>query len=226
MARRPRVGVTGPARRGGAAWLFTAWAVARAGGAAVRLRPGISAIPEDLDGMIIGGGDDIDPVLYDEPDDTPDVYDSERDQFEQGIIAAMLQREDMPLMGICRGAQLLNVVLGGTLHKDVRHMRLPRNNRDTVLPLKHAELEKNCFIASVVQENTLRINSLHHQAIRRTGEGLRAVAVDGDRIIQAIEHETRRFTLGVQWHPEYLPYMAPHRRLFQQLVAACSTGKT
>lgn len=221
MARRPRVGVTGPSRRGNAAWFFTAWAIASAGGRAVRLQPGIHSVPADLDGIIIGGGDDIDPVLYDEPDDEPDVYDAERDQFEREIIAEALKRDDMPMMGICRGAQLMNVVLGGTLHKDVRHMRLPRNNRDTVLPLKQARLKPDSMLSRILQKQLVRINSLHHQAIRRTGEGLRAVAMDGDHIVQAVEHTRRRFTIGVQWHPEYLPYMPAHRRLFRRLVAAC-----
>ncbi len=221
MARRPRVGITGPSRRGNAAWFFTAWAIASAGGQAVRLRPGIHSVPADLDGLVIGGGDDIDPVLYDEPDDEPDVYDAERDQFEREIIAEALKRDDMPMLGICRGAQLMNVVLGGTLHKDVRHMRLPRNNRDTVLPLKFARLKPDSLLCRTLQKQSVRINSLHHQAIRRTGEGLRAVAMDGDHIVQAVEHLARRFTIGVQWHPEYLPYMPAHRRLFQRLVAAC-----
>lgn len=222
MARRPLIGVTGPLRRGNMAWYFTAWAIYSCGGVPQRLQPNIRAIPSNLDGVVIGGGDDINPVLYDEPDDQPDVYDAERDAFESEVIEFALTGRETPLLGICRGAQLLNVLLGGSLFNDIRHMRERTSNRDTVLPLKPVKLEPGSRLSEIIATESCPVNSLHHQAIHRTGRGLNVVARDQDQIVQAIEHPDHEFLFGVQWHPEYLPYLPAQRRIFQRLVQVAS----
>jgi len=217
---RPLIGVTGGESRFPVAWWFTRLAVARAGGRALRLTPNRPEPPAALHGIVIGGGDDIDPQLYSGLDDGRAPRDPRRDAFEKAVIERALEAR-VPVLGICRGAQLLNVVLGGNLHQDLRRVRRRTSNRRTVLPRKTAQLEPGSQLASLLGAERLRINSLHDQAVDRPGRGLQVVARDLDGIAQAIEPVADGpFPLGVQWHPEYLPYKAEQQRLFERLVEA------
>jgi putative glutamine amidotransferase len=127
---------------------------------------------------------------------------------------------ELPILGICRGAQLMNVVMGGSLHPDLRGIRVRTSNRRTVLPRKLVQVEPASRLFDALGAESCRVNSLHHQAADRIGAGLRAVATDLDGIVQGIENPTMDFQLGVQWHPEYLPYRSHQRRLFRTLVEA------
>jgi putative glutamine amidotransferase len=126
----------------------------------------------------------------------------------------------LPLLGICRGAQLLNVCLGGSLHQELRSRRRRTSNRWTVLPLKALKIESGTLLAQLIGKEHCRINSLHNQAIDTVGEGPRVRGVDLDGIVQAIEYPSRGFLVGVQWHPEFLIAMPRHRALFRVLVEA------
>ncbi len=217
--RRPLIGVTGPDHGVPLAWWFTRRAIARAGGKAVRLNVSNPNPPRGLDGVVIGGGTDLDPALYSGIDDGKAPRDSRRDTFEKRTIEAALER-GIPLLGICRGAQLLNVVLGGSLHQDVRPMRRKTSNRRTPLPRKTALIEPGCRLHAMLECTRCKVNSLHHQAVDRLGDELRAVAHDLDNLVQAIEGTSDGFVLGVQWHPEYLVYQKRQRSIFAHLVAA------
>ncbi len=220
---RPLIGVTGPRRQGLRAWWFTRRALRRAGGRALWLRPGADLPPESLDGIIIGGGDDIDPVLYSQPSQVHRVYDAERDAFELQMIDISLRRPGFPVLGICRGAQLLNVFLGGSLFQELRSKRQLTSNRRTILPLKTLHLESASRLAEIMGCRRCKVNSLHNQAIADLGRGLRVAGRDLDRIVQAVEGEgADRLLLGVQWHPEFLPLMPSQQRLFRRLVEAAS----
>lgn len=173
--------------------------------------------PRALDGIVVGGGTDLDPALYSGMDDGKAPRDSRRDAFEKRMIDAALE-DEIPILGICRGAQLLNVVLGGNLHQDVRPMRRKTSNRRTPLPRKTALIELDSRLHELMQCTRCKVNSLHHQAVDRLGESLRAVAHDLDGITQAIEGLGRSFVLGVQWHPEYLLYQRSQRSIFTGLV--------
>lgn len=220
---RPLIGVTGPDGWFVPAWWFSRWAIFLAGGRAVRLTP--SRPKEEwqqrLDGILIGGGDDIDPGLYsfDEEEAEHAPINAARDVFEQELIRFALNI-GLPLMGICRGAQLINVVLGGTLHRDISKQRKKTSNRRTPFPTKSAFIESDSELAMWLGHVRVRINSLHHQAVKKPGKGLRIVARDADDFVQAIEGGASRFLLGVQWHPEYLPLHRSQRRLFKALVTA------
>lgn len=216
---RPLIGVTGPDGWYHVAWRCSRHALRRAGGRVIRLTPGRRDATAVLDGVVVGGGDDIDPALYAGLDDGTGSFDRERDRFEVNVLEDALAR-DIPVLGICRGAQLLNVVLGGNLHQDVRAMRRHTSNRRTILPRKTVVVDEDSALRALFAATRFRVNSLHHQAIDRPGEGLRVVARDLDALAQAVESAGARFRVGVQWHPEYLPYQARQRRLFRALVDA------
>lgn len=201
------------------AWWFTRWSIARAGGQALRLNASNPILPRGLDGIVIGGGTDLDPALYSGMDDGKAPRDARRDAFEKRTIETALDK-GLPLLGICRGAQLLNVVLGGNLHQDVRPMRRETSNRRTPLPRKTAMVEHGSRLHAMLEATRLKVNSLHHQAVDRLGDGLRAVARDLDNLVQGIERAGEGFVIGVQWHPEYLFYQQRQRAVFAHLVAA------
>jgi putative glutamine amidotransferase len=216
---KPLIGVTGDDTRWPLAWWFIRLALQRCGATAYRLTPRFSAIPDQLDGIIISGGDDIDQRLYmpDEPEIAP--INRERDQFEMIALEHSLNR-NLPIFGICRGAQLLNVVLGGTLHSDLSDMRRLTSNKRMLLPRKTLHLETYSKLFHILGQEQCKINSLHHQAIKDLGEGLHIAGRDADYIIQAVEDPQHRCRIGVQWHPEYLPFQFRQLHLFQHLVAS------
>ncbi len=202
-------------------WWFIRWALHRAGAEAIHLTPEHRDIPSHVDGIIISGGDDIDQGLYlpDAPEIAP--MNPRRDRFEIRALEKLLPT-GIPILGICRGAQLLNVVLGGSLHVDLRTLRQRTSNRRMLLPHKTLHIDTNSHLFNILGESQCRINSLHHQAIDRLGEGMLISARDLDNITQAVEDPQHRFRLGVQWHPEYLPLQARQRRLFDELCEAAS----
>lgn len=220
MARRPRVGVTGNARRWSPGWWCTALALRLAGAVPERLSVRHRPSGQPLDALVIGGGDDISPEHYGGDLDAKVVLDPARDRLEIDWIRHALDH-GWPLLGICRGAQLINVVLGGALHQDIRPMRVHTHNRPGLLPTKRVVVADGSRLAAICGTTRLRVNSLHHQAVRRTGRGLRVVARDRDDIVQAVEAEERgRAVVGVQWHPEYLFYLPAQFALFRWLVRA------
>lgn len=219
MAERPLIGVTGPAGGPAVAWWATRLSLWLAGARAYRLTSENyrQRHTELLQGVIIGGGDDIDPELYGGHDDGRAPIDPERDRFEIAMIEEALATH-LPVLGICRGAQLINVVLGGSLYGDIRELRRRTSNRRTPLPRKTALGTGEGRLPEILRRRRWRINSLHHQAIDRLGEGLVVAARDLDDFVQAVESVDHRLIVGVQWHPEYLPYLGHQRRLFRYLV--------
>ena len=252
--RRPVIGISGPDRGGFAAWWFAALAVRLQGGRARRISPKRHVDLEGLDGLIIGGGADIEPaekagevqkvsqavqqnrsftwgkwLLY--PliflvrrlfsIKKPRRYDKRRDELETALVEKALAG-GLPLLGICRGAQLINVVLGGSLHEDIHEFYeeapLPRS----IFPVKGIRLEDDSLLRMILGLSTCTVNALHHQAIDALGEHIRISGREDNGLIQAIESDAHPFLVGVQWHPEYLPLESPQRRLFQALVEAAA----
>lgn len=225
MRPSPLIAVTGPVSRAPVAYWATAFSLALHGARAVRLTARNFQLheKEKFHGIVIGGGSDIDPGLYGQGSDEISPMDPERDAFEVEMIEHAL-RTHLPILGICRGAQLINVVLGGSLFGDIRGMRTHTSNRRNPLPAKYANLLAEGRLSAIIEKTRWPINSLHSQAVDGLGRGLKRVAEDDDRITQAIESVDQRFILGVQWHPEYLFYLAAQRRLFGALVTAASIG--
>lgn len=237
--------VAGPDSGGAPAWLFTSALVRLAGGHPVRATPS-KAAPESFDGLILGGGEDVlmrtygDEVIRKTPSrvrieakrrwrdyvvapllrllrSLRNVRGRSRDPSEM----ALLQRAEelrVPVLGICRGAQLMNVFHGGKLHRTLEAFYGDAEIPWTALPKKAVELSTTSKLRTFLGQKTTIVNSLHHMAVSDLGNDLEAVAFDERGIVQAIEHKNRDFYIGVQWHPEYLPQRAEHRRLFASLV--------
>jgi len=190
-----------------------------------------------LDGLLLPGGGDISPKFYGAEIKTELVaMNPLRDQIELWMARRALS-DDMPLLAICRGMQVLNVAAGGTLHQDIAS-EIPTAREHNCCPPEH----KSDYLAHVVQPHidsllaraiqggdtsypppTLHVNSRHHQALKEIGEGLVAVARSPDGIIEAVESPIHRFMLGVQWHPEDLmQHDHTMKHLFESLVQAAA----
>lgn len=213
---RPLIGVTGPGRGAIGPRLCVAMAIRWSGGQPLQLRPG-DTVEQKLRALVVTGGHDVHPTLYAEEPEVEPNYDQERDAFESAMIDQALDR-GLPLLGICRGAQLLNVRLGGSLFQDINPIRRLTSKRRSLLPLKTVTIEPDAELLAHWHDRRVRVNSLHNQAIKHLGDGLSVVARDQDNIIQAIESRSQPFLLGVQWHPEFLLYQSCQRWLFKRLV--------
>lgn len=150
--------------------------------------------------------------------------DPARDELEYGLIEQARERQ-LPMLGICRGMQLLNVALGGSLHQDLEGFYDEYPAVRTVLPRKRVTIESGTRIAGLLGEGACWVNALHSQAIDRLADGLVVGAVESNGIIQALERSGQPWLLGVQWHPEYLPQRKRQQALFRELVKAARTGK-
>lgn len=187
-------------------------AIESAGGTPVLLFPsaepetGPDALPDFLDGILLSGGGDIDPLLFgEEPLRQNGEISPLRDSFELTLCRAALE-SGLPLFGICRGMQVMNIAAGGTIYQDIpaqtgstlKHsQQAPRpHGTHSVLPLE------NSLLAALLGKKRVAVNSFHHQAVARLGEGFSAAAHSPDGIIEAVERENAPFVLGVQWHPE------------------------
>ena len=215
----PLIGVTTSRRGGWRSYLMHRLALARVGARSVRLIPGEALPDEPLQGLVIGGGDDIGAEIYGGKV-LPDVrIDPERDKLELGLLKAALPAE-LPILGICRGSQMINVALGGTLHTDIYEVYVQPPKMRTVLPRKTVTVEADSRLNGILRCNPCQVNALHHQSVDRLGRGLRIAARDESGIVQAIENGSGPFLLGVQWHPELLFWKKPQQRLFAALAAA------
>lgn len=178
----------------------------------------------ECDGLLLPGGADVNPQLYDQlPTEKCGKPNTLRDTAEMKMLEAFLP-ENKPVLCICRGVQLLNVFFGGTLHQHivpgagVKHSDFPSKNRG----IHPVTLTPGTALARIVREETLTVNSLHHQAAHRVGEGLIVAARSADGIIEALEAPGHPFCIGVQWHPEHMSSTSEsHQRLFDSFVRAC-----
>jgi putative glutamine amidotransferase len=181
-------------------------------------------------GVMLLGGSDVDPALYGEtPHATTEVVAAPRDAYEIALVKAAIAR-DLPIFAICRGIQLLNVALGGSLVQDiptqiVQHLDHQPGGAPSMIghyvevtpgtqlaELLEAELERDGFCA---------VNSRHHQAVKKLGEGLKVTASSVDGIVEAVERPASRFCVAVQWHPESFWPSGRFQGLFRGFLAAC-----
>jgi putative glutamine amidotransferase len=197
-------------------------AIEEAGGMPVVLPPLGDAVAylDRLDGICLSGGPDLDPDVYGALERHAELGPTEPglDAFELELARAADAR-GLPLLGICRGAQALNVARGGTLHQ---HLPGHRQTEPATATTHTVHVEPGSRLAQVAGTDVLRVNSFHHQAVDALGRGLRAVAYAADGIVEAIEAPGPRLVLGVQWHVEGLTAQPRHRALFAELVEAAA----
>lgn len=183
---------------------------------------------ERVDGILFSGGGDMEPGRYgSQPHPCVTEVDRDRDRLELALFAQVLD-DGTPFLGICRGFQVLNVAMGGTLYEDIsdqhpgaiRHDHYPNIPRDH---LAHAvQIAEESRLARILGKPIVEVNSLHHQGIRRLAAGLNASAFAPDGIIEGVEVPGHPFGLAVQWHPEWLQQHDPMRALLRTFVEAAS----
>ncbi|WP_226941778.1 gamma-glutamyl-gamma-aminobutyrate hydrolase family protein [Pseudooceanicola spongiae] len=218
--KRPTIGVTVSRHSGWRIFPLIWLNLALAGARALRWDDAADIDLERVDGIVIGGGDDIAPSLYGTEIVARVTLDPARDRMEQSLLAEALQR-NLPILGICRGAQMLNVVLGGTLHQNAFGVYSSRKY-STILPRRTVSVRRDTHLAHIAGTAPMRVNALHSQAVNRLGRDLRIAATDEAGMVQAVERTSEPFAIGVQWHPEHLFYARRQRRLFRALTRAAT----
>ena len=188
----------------------------------------LRAIYGRLDGMVFPGGADVAPGEYgEEPIGNLNVVEAARDRTEL-ILARWASEADLPILGICRGQQLLNVALGGSLYQDLRAQgatpveHSDADGRARTDLVHRVRLDPQSRLAELLDETVVEVNSLHHQAIKRLAGPLRISGRSDDGVIEAVESDDHRFLIAVQWHPEEIDELPWVRRLFSAFATAAS----
>ncbi len=176
------------------------------------------------DALLLSGGEDVNPNYYGQtPTEKCGKIIPQRDHAEMKMLKAFFAT-GKPILGICRGEQLMNVYFGGSLYQDIKevakccHSDFRRKN----LGNHTVTLTPGTKLANIYQESSFITNSLHHQAVERAGNDLVIGAVSEDGLVEAIEHATHPFCIGVQWHPEHMSaFSKTQRQIFDAFVQAC-----
>lgn len=217
------IGISGPARRSLAHRLISL-GLRMHGARTHYIRPGSRVDVSLLDGLVLSGGTHVHPANYGQQPQVTARYDRRRDATDQRLLKEA-EAIGIPVLGICRGAQFINVFHGGSLCQNVTPLRVHTRHRPLLLPLQTVRLVTGSRLGQLMHGPVIGANRIHSQAIKRLGRNLRVVAVDNDLFVQAIENTRGQWLMGMQWHPEYLLYHGGHRRIFGQFVEAARNFK-
>lgn len=183
---------------------------------------------KQLDGIIFTGGPDIDPQVYGEnPMPGLQEIDVKRDEYELALVHYVLERTKLPVLGICRGLQILTVATGGTLYQDITKYRKESFNHTVLNVVKHhptheVMIKKGSFFYEVFKRNKIGVNSFHHQAVKDLGKNFKATMVADDGVVEGIEMSGERLICAVQWHPESMFDQDPiYIELFSSFLKQC-----
>ena len=204
--------------------------IRRAGGEPCVLVLNAEPSLKDLDGVLLSGGGDIAPSYYHQaPHPKANPPDPTRDLFELELARLALDK-DLPMLGVCRGLQVLNVSAGGTLIQDIPsevNQALTHEVNNPLYAIAHEVwVTRGSTLSRLMQDQladneVLQVNSRHHQAIKKTAAGFEVSATAPDGVIEAIERPGSRFCMAVQWHPENFWRTGEFRELFEEFVRAC-----
>ncbi len=205
-------------------------AITNAGGIPVLITPetvenGFSLL-KDLDGILITGGFDLDPGLFDqEPHEELSDLDRERDQLEMNAVK-VAEKNRIPVLGICRGMQIINIVYGGTLDQHINSHIEHNQDEENHVPTHEVEIYPGTQLQKIFGGSEIKVNSHHHQRVEELGKNLEAVAEAPDGTTEALIHEKHRFIRAVQWHPEmmYRKY-EEQEKLFENFIDQCRETK-
>ena len=212
-------------------------AVIRAGGLPFLIPSGVEGdatqLVERIDGLLLSGGDDINPLLFDEePHPNLGTVTPARDATELEITRQML-KQDKPILGICRGIQVLNVAVGGTIYQDcTKQIDRPILQHYQKAPIGHpthfVQLAKGSLLEELAGREQILVNSFHHQSLKDVPEPFIVTGTATDQIIEAVESAQHQFVIGVQWHPELLAEIGDTMslQLFDRFILACTKGKS
>lgn len=192
----------------------------------------IDLLVEKMDGLLITGGNDVDPTLFgEEPHPNLGSVYPERDAFEISIIKKALDL-NKPILAICRGCQVLSIAAGGDIYQDI-HAQYPGTllQHSQKAPIWHAshfvDVKKDSLLFDITQTEKFKVNSFHHQAVRKIPDGFDICASSSDGVIEAFESKKNSFVIGVQWHPECMTVKkdGPSLSIFDAFIDACKNKK-
>ena len=206
-------------------------AIEEHGGIPLKLYPGVPNFKlDDIDGLLLTGGGDIHPDYFDQEWHPSLKYVSEdRDELELPICREAIEA-DIPVFGICRGIQVMNVAMGGSLYQDIPSLienPLTHPAKNSTVDSQHEiEIVANSRLSEIVKKSTDEVNSAHHQGVDEIGKGFVVTARSEDGVVEAMEDPSKRFVIGVQYHPERMiktdDFLEHRRKLFEAFIKAAS----
>lgn len=187
----------------------------------------LKELVERLDGIVFMGGADIVPEFYGERLEAEcGNLNPEQDEQELELARYLIHETDKAVLGVCRGIQVINVALGGTLYQDLARQGKFEHHRCSQSPGKYpvhdVNIEKGSRLFKIIGKDKVRVNSYHHQAVKDLGEGLTAAGVTNDNLVEAVEYPGKKFVLGVQWHPEMMCDSPEQKEIFRALIKEAS----
>lgn len=179
---------------------------------------------KNIDGLLLSGGQDVNPLIYnEEPCKELGIISPKRDFFDICLIKYAMKK-NKPILGICRGSQILNVANGGSLFQDLKYIEssyIKHNQNHSPNLTTHSVIIKDDSKLRKFFEKTILVNSFHHQAIKKVGDNLKISALSKDGVVEAIESKDNRFIIGIQWHPEMLAKNNENmKNLFKNFIKA------